>query len=77
MLELARSPAAGLSLNNHIVSACVIVEIALIYAKKQHAVTLGHKIPSCSNKKEVVVIVADDRDQSACCLGAHQFLIVC
>src|SRR5205085_10700382 len=62
--------------NHSVVSACVVVEVAFVDAKEEHAVALGYELAACAYEDEVVVVVAYDGDESARRLVAHKLVRV-
>src|SRR5215212_9733153 len=67
---------SGLCLDDHVVSAGVVTEVALVDAEEEDAVALGDELAAVADEDEVVVVVADDGDEAAGRVGAHQLLVV-
>src|SRR6185295_6602773 len=62
--------------DDYLEGAGIVAEIALVYAEKENSVTLGHEITAAAHENEIVVVVADDRDQSPGRLSAHQLFAI-
>ena len=66
----------GFGFDNGIVSACVVVEVALVDAKEEDAVARGDELSARAYEDEFVVVVADDGDESARRVITHQLVAV-
>ena len=68
--------AAGFCLDYDIVAARIIRQIAFVYTQEQHSIALGDEFASRADENEVVVIVADDGDQSPGSFISHQLVLI-
>src|ERR1051325_289649 len=72
----ALSVADGFGFDDGVVGAGVINQISPVDSEEENAVALGCKLAAAAYEDEIVVIVADDGDERAGQLVAHQLLVV-
>ena len=67
---------AGFCFDYDIVAARIIRQIAFVYTQEQHSIALRDEFAARADENEVVVIVANDGDQSAGGFISHQLVLI-
>lgn len=67
---------ARFGFDHDIEDAGVVCQVALVHSQEENPITLSDKVTSGSDQLEIVVVVTNHSDERACCLGAHELVLV-
>ena len=66
----------GFSFDNHLEKSGVVTQVAFVDAQEKHAVALSDKVAAAAHEDEIIVVIADNGDQTPGRLIPHQLVPV-